>query len=149
MEVILLEKIRRLGNLGDKVSVKSGYGANYLVPQGKAVYATAENLEQFEKRRAELEENARKELARAEQRAAKINDTNVTISAMASDEGKLYGFVGVNEIQKALQEKEITVDKKEIELPDGSFHSTGQYTVDICLHTDVVAQLHIDISSEK
>lgn len=121
MEVILLEKVRNLGNLGDKVHVKSGYGRNYLIPQNKAVFATEQNIELFEKRRAELEKKAQQALANAEQRAAKLNDTTIVISAMASDEGKLYGSVGVNEIKDALIEKQIEISKREIVMPEGLY----------------------------
>ncbi|KTD23682.1 50S ribosomal protein L9 [Legionella israelensis] len=145
MEVILLEKIRNLGNLGDKVSVKAGYGRNYLIPQHKAVFATTENIEQFEKRRAELEKKAQQDLAKAEQRAAKINDTTVVISAMASEEGKLYGSVGVSEITTALKEKNIEINKREVILPEGPFHSIGNYMVEIHVHSDVIANLQVEV----
>ncbi|QDP72853.1 50S ribosomal protein L9 [Legionella israelensis] len=145
MEVILLEKIRNLGNLGDKVSVKAGYGRNYLIPQHKAVFATSENIEQFEKRRAELEKKAQQDLAKAEQRAAKINDTTVVISAMASEEGKLYGSVGVSEITTALKEKNIEINKREVILPEGPFHSIGNYMVEIHVHSDVIANLQVEV----
>ena len=91
MEVILLEHVRNLGHLGDKVNIKAGYGRNYLIPKSKAVFATPENIELFEQRRAELEKKAQEQLATAQQRAAKLNDVTLVISAMASDEGKLYG----------------------------------------------------------
>ncbi|RYB51583.1 50S ribosomal protein L9, partial [Legionella pneumophila] len=139
MEVILLEKVRNLGNLGDKVHVKSGYGRNYLIPQNKAVFATEQNIELFQKRRAELEKKAQQALANAEQRAAKLNDTTIVISAMASDEGKLYGSVGVNEIKDALIEKQIEISKREIVMPEGPLHSIGNYVVEVHVHSDVVA----------
>ena len=107
MQVILLEKVRNLGNLGDKVNVKPGYGRNYLIPQNKAVFATEKSIEYFNARRAELEKKAKVDLANAEQRAAKFNDTTIVIAAQASDEGKLYGSVGPNEIKDALLEKSI------------------------------------------
>lgn len=149
MQVILLEKVRNLGNLGDKVEVKSGYARNYLIPEKKAVFATAINLELFEQRREELEKKALKELAVAEQRAAKLNDVNLVISAMASDEGKLYGSVGINEIREALLERKIEVSKREIVMPDGAFHLIGQYTVEIHVHSDVIAILHIEVVADK
>ncbi|HDI5443282.1 TPA: 50S ribosomal protein L9, partial [Legionella pneumophila] len=147
MEVILLEKVRNLGNLGDKVHVKSGYGRNYLIPQNKAVFATEQNIELFEKRRAELEKKAQQALANAEQRAAKLNDTTIVISAMASDEGKLYGSVGVNEIKDALIEKQIEISKREIVMPEGPLHSIGNYVVEVHVHSDVVANLQVEIIS--
>lgn len=145
MEVILLEKVRNLGNLGDKVQVKSGYGRNFLIPQNKAVFATAQSTEMFEKRRAELEKKEQQNLSKAQQRQAQFNDTNLVIKAMASDEGKLYGSVGVNEIKDALDERSIEVSKREIVLPEGPLHSIGLYVVEIHVHSDVVAQLNIEV----
>lgn len=149
MEVILLEKVRNLGNLGDKVQVKSGYGRNFLIPQNKAVFATTKSIELFEQRRAELEKKAQQSLASAEQRAAKLNDTTLVISAMASDEGKLYGSVGVNEIRDALVEKSIEISKREIVMPDGPLHSIGNYSVEIHVHSDVIANLQVEIIAAK
>ena len=145
MEVILLEKVRNLGSLGDKVQVKSGYGRNYLIPQNKAVYATEKSIELFEKRRAELEKNAQQSLSAAEQRAAKLNDVTLTIKAMASDEGKLYGSVGVTEIKDALVERNIEINKREIVLPEGPLHSVGNFVVEIHVHSDVIANLQIEV----
>ena len=145
MEVILLEKVRNLGILGDKVQVKSGYGRNYLIPQNKAVPATTKSIELFEQRRAELEKKALQNLSAAEQRAAKLNDTNLLIKAMASEEGKLYGSVGVNEIKEALIERSIEISKREIVLPEGPFHSVGHFAVEIHVHSDVIANLQIEI----
>ncbi|AHE67066.1 50S ribosomal protein L9 [Legionella oakridgensis] len=149
MEVILLEKVRNLGNLGDKVSVKAGYGRNFLIPQNKAVFATAKNVELFEQRRAELEKKAQQTLATAEQRAAKLNDITVVISAQASDEGKLYGSVGVHEIKDALVKRSIDVHKREIIMPEGPLHSIGEYTVEIHLHSDVIANLKVEVTQAK
>ncbi len=145
MEVILLEKVRNLGNLGDKVHVKSGYGRNYLIPQNKAVFATSKSIELFEQRRSELEKKAHQSLSAAEQRAAKLNDITLVISAMASEEGKLYGSVGVNEIKDALVAKEIEINKREIIMPEGPFHSVGNYVVEIHVHSDVIANLQIEV----
>ncbi|QMT60198.1 MULTISPECIES: 50S ribosomal protein L9 [unclassified Legionella] len=149
MEVILLEKVRNLGNLGDKVNVKSGYGRNFLIPQNKAVFATPKNIELFEQRRVELEKKAQQSLAVAEQRAAKLNDTTVVINAMASDEGKLYGSVGVNEIKDALVEKGIDIVKREIVMPEGPLHSIGNFVVEVHVHSDVIAKLHVEIVPAK
>jgi len=149
MEVILLEKVRNLGNLGDKVNVKSGYGRNFLIPQNKAVFATPKSIELFEQRRAELEKKAQQSLSAAEQRAGKLNDTTLVISAMASDEGKLYGSVGVNEIKDALVAKEIQISKREIVMPEGPLHSIGNYVVEIHVHSDVIANLQIEIVPAK
>lgn len=149
MEVILLEKVRNLGNLGDKVHVKSGYGRNFLIPQNKAVFATTKNVELFEARRSELEKKAQQFLSTAEQRAAKLNDTTLVISAMASDEGKLYGSVGVNEIRDALVEKAIEISKREIVMPEGPLHSIGNFVVEVHVHSDVVANLQIEVVAAK
>ncbi|WP_115302859.1 50S ribosomal protein L9 [Legionella beliardensis] len=149
MEVILLEKVRNLGNLGDRVEVKAGYGRNYLIPQSKAVSATEKNIEYFENRRAELEKKAQQDQARAEQRAAKLNDTSLVISALASDEGKLYGSIGANEIREALLAKDIEVSKREISLPEGPIHSAGDYVVEIQVHSDITAQVQVQIVPEK
>ncbi len=145
MEVILLEKVRNLGNLGDKVSVKSGFGRNFLIPKNKAVFATPKNIAQFETRRAELEKKEKQALAAAEQRAAKLNDIRLVINAMASEEGKLYGSVGINEIKDALDARSIEIYKREIVLLEGPFHSVGDYTVELHIHSDVVAILTVEV----
>lgn len=149
MEVILLEKIKNLGNLGDKVDVKSGYGRNFLIPQSKAVFATEQNIERFEQRRAELEKKAQQTFAAAEQRAAKFNDLTVVIAAMASDEGKLYGSIGPNEIKDALVAKSFDVRKREIVMTEGPIHSIGDYVVEIHVHSDVIANLQVQVVSAK
>ncbi len=149
MQVILLEKVRNLGNLGDKVNVKPGYGRNYLIPQNKAVFATEKNVELFNQRRAELEKKAKSDLAKAEQRAAKLNDVTIVISAQASDEGKLYGSVGPNEVKDALLAKSIEVSKREIVMPEGPLHSIGQYVVEIHVHSDVIAHLQLEVAAAK
>ncbi|KTD17142.1 50S ribosomal protein L9 [Legionella jordanis] len=149
MEVILLEKVRNLGNLGDKVNVRDGYGRNYLIPQNKAVFATETNIKRFEERRADLEKKAQQSLAQAEQRAAKLNDITVVISAMASDEGKLYGSVGPNEIKDALQAKSIDISKREIVMSEGPIHSIGDYSVEVYVHSDVVANLKVQVVPAK
>lgn len=149
MQVILLEKIRNLGGLGDQVKVKPGYGRNYLIPENKAVFATEKNIALFESQRAELEKKAAKEFAKAQERAAKLQDLVVVIESQASDEGKLYGSVGVNEIKEAIQAKSIEISKREIMLPDGVFHSIGQFPIDIQLHSDLVVTIQIDIVAAK
>ncbi|KTC69409.1 50S ribosomal protein L9 [Legionella birminghamensis] len=149
MEVILLEKVRNLGNLGDKVKVKPGYGRNFLIPQSKAVFATAKNVELFEQKRAELEKKAQQSLSNAEQRAAKLNDITVVINAMASDEGKLYGSVSANEIKDALNAQSVEVSKREIVMPEGPIHSIGDYIVEIHVHSDVIAKLQVQVLPSK
>ena len=149
MEIILLEKVRNLGNLGDKVNVKAGYGRNFLITLNKAVFASEKNIVAFEQRRAELEKKAQQSLSGAEQRAAKLNDTTVVIEAQASDEGKLYGSVSANEIKDALKAKSIEVSKREIVMPEGPFHSIGDFTVEIHVHSDVIANLQVQIVPAK
>ena len=149
MQVILLEKVRNLGNLGDCVNVKPGYGRNFLIPQNKAVFATANNLAMFETRRAELEKNAAQALAKAQEKATKFNDITVEIAAQASDEGKLYGSVGIIEICDALKTKGLEVTKREVQMPTGPIYSVGNYVIDIILHSDVTANLQITIVSAK
>ena len=149
MEVILLEHVRNLGHLGDKVNIKAGYGRNYLIPQSKAVFATPENIKLFEQRRAELEKKAQEQLATAQQRAAKLNDVTLVISAMASDEGKLYGSIGIVEIEDALNARELDVARREIVMPEGTIHAIGDYVVQIHVHSEVVAQLQVQIVPSK
>lgn len=149
MQVILLEKVRNLGNLGDRVHVKPGYGRNYLIPKNKAVFATNANIAHFEERRSELEKKAQQAYAVAEQRAAKINDASIVIEAQASDEGKLYGSVGVNEVRDAMKAKSIDVSKHEIAMPEGPLHSIGHFVIHIHVHTDIVAHLQVDVVAAK
>ena len=149
MQVILLEKVRNLGNLGDCVNVKPGYGRNFLIPQNKAVFATENNFAMFETRRAELEKNAAQALAKAQEKATKFNDIAVEIAAQASDEGKLYGSVGIIEICDALKTKGLEVTKREVQMPTGPIYSVGNYVIDIILHSDVTANLQVTIVSAK
>jgi len=149
MEVILLEKIGRLGALGDKVSVKSGYGRNYLVPQGKAVYATAANTAEFESRRAELEAAQAATLAAAQARADKVAAiATITISAVAGDEGKLFGSIGAREIAEAITAAGGEVDRSEVKLPEGPLREVGEVSIDIQLHSDVVQAITVAIVGE-
>lgn len=149
MQVILLEKISNLGNLGAKVDVKPGYGRNFLIPQKKAVLATPNNIAKFEAQRADLEKKAQEMLTKAQQRASKLNDVVLVLRAQASDEGKLYGSIGVSEIQAAMSEQDIEVSKREIVLSEGVFHSVGQYSVEVHVHMDVIARVALEIVSAK
>ena len=149
MEIILLERIKNVGNLGDKVKVRSGYGRNFLIPQGKAVFATEANLADFESRREELEQKAANSLQDSELRAEKINSLTVTVQALASDEGKLYGSVGVNEIAHAITATGINVAKHEIRLPDGPFHAIGEYEVAVQVNSDLTAKVKLTINATK
>ena len=148
MEIILLEKIPNLGGLGDKVSVKPGYGRNYLIPQGKAVVASAEKIEQFEQRRAELEKKAADTLAAAQSRAATISALKVTITHKAGDEGRLYGSIGTRDIAEAVTAAGVAVEKSEVRLPMGPIRHIGEYEIGIQLHGDVVAILPLTVAAE-
>jgi large subunit ribosomal protein L9 len=148
MEIILLEKIANLGNLGEKVVVKPGYGRNYLIPQGKAVVATADKLAEFEQRRAELEKKAAEGLAAAKARAEAIAAVTVTIAQKAGDEGRLYGSVGTKDIADAAMAAGIAIEKHEVRLPAGPIRHTGDFEIAIQLHGDVVATLPLKVVPE-
>lgn len=149
MEIILLDKIANLGGLGDQVNVKSGYARNFLFPQGKAVPATKANVEKFEARRAELEAKIADELAAAEARAAKIEELGeVTIASPAGDEGKLFGSVGTRDIADAITAAGVDVEKSEVKLPTGTLRETGEYDIDLQLHSDVTATVKLVIIQE-
>ncbi|MBN8921964.1 MAG: 50S ribosomal protein L9 [Rhodanobacter sp. 68-29] len=149
MELILLQKVRNLGDLGDKVSVKPGYGRNYLIPQGKAVRVNAANLAAFEQRRAEYEARAQNMLSEAEARKAKLAEASVTIEAHASPEGKLYGSVGPRDIAEALQAIGHDIHKGEVILGEGPLRNTGEFEVAINLHADVQSSVKVIVVAEK
>ncbi len=149
MDVILLEKVANLGNLGDKVSVKPGYARNFLVPQGKAKPATPENLKEFEERRAELEKIAAEALAAAQARAEKISALNLEIAHQAGEEGKLFGSVTGAEIAKCVTDAGVEVAKSEIRLPNGPLRELGEHEVSIQLHTDVTTAVNVTIVAEE
>lgn len=149
MQVILLDKVVNLGNLGDQVNVKSGYARNYLVPQGKAVPATKKNVEYFEARRAELEAVLATVLAAAEARAAKINElVSVTITSKAGDEGKLFGSIGTRDIADAVTAAGVKVAKSEVRLPNGVLRTTGEHEVSFQIHGEVFAKLNVNVVAE-
>ena len=148
MELILLQKVTNLGNLGDKVNVKPGFGRNFLVPQGKAVPATAANLAECEARRAEYEAKAKDALSAAEARKARLEGAVVTIHANASTEGKLYGSVGPREIAEALTKAGTEVSKSEVVLGEGAFRHVGEYEVVVHLHADVETPVKVSILAE-
>ena len=146
MEVILLENVGNLGSLGDKVDVKSGYGRNFLIPQGKAVPATEDNVAKFEARRAELEAAAQAALAAAEQRAAAIEGlASVSIEATAGEEGKLFGSVGTRDISEAITAAGVEIDKSEVRLPEGVIRELGEYEVMLQLHGNVAASIAVAV----
>lgn len=148
MEVILLEKVGKLGGLGDKVKVKSGYGRNYLMPYGKAVMATAANVEAFEARRADLEKAAADKLATAQSRAEQLAEIELSIVAKAGDEGKLFGSIGTRDLADAVTAAGIAVDKSEVRLPNGALRHTGEFEVSLQLHPEVTATVTIIVVAE-
>ena len=148
MDVILLEKIANLGNLGDKVTIKNGYGRNYLIPQGKAAPATPAKIAEFEARRAELEKLAAEKLAAANARAAALANLKVVIKHKTGDEGRLFGSVGTQNIAEAATAAGVAVQKNEVRLPNGVIRQIGEYSITINLHTDVDATLAVAIEAE-
>ena len=145
MEVILLEKVGGLGNLGDKVRVKSGYGRNYLIPYGKAASATEKNLKQFEARRAEVEKAAADRRADADARAAKLEGLKLTIAANAGEEGKLFGSVGTRDVVDAVTKTGISVTKSEVRMPNGVIRTTGEFPIELQLHGDVTCTITVTV----
>ncbi|MCG8614465.1 MAG: 50S ribosomal protein L9 [Pseudomonadales bacterium] len=148
MEVILLEKVGKLGGLGDKVAVKAGFGRNFLIPYGKAVPATKENVEQFEARRAELEKQAAEKLASAQSRSEELSGKEVTIVAKAGDEGKLFGSIGVRDVADAFTAAGIAVEKSEVRLPEGPLRAVGEYEIALHLFTDVDTTVKVIVVAE-
>lgn len=148
MEVILLEKVGKLGNLGDKVAVKSGYGRNYLIPYGKAVSATEQNLADFETRRAELEKAAAEAKASADSRSQGLEGKEIVITAKAGEEGKLFGSVGTKDIANAVSAAGNLVEKREVRMPEGPIRQVGMYDINIQLHTDVMVAVKIIVEAE-
>ncbi|WP_299982866.1 50S ribosomal protein L9 [uncultured Pseudoteredinibacter sp.] len=148
MEVILLEKVGKLGGIGDRVEVKAGFGRNYLVPQGKAVPATKANIADFEARRADLEAAAAEKKAAAEARGEKLTDLSVTIEANAGDEGKLFGSIGTRDIADAITKTGVEVAKSEVKLPEGVLREVGEYQIDIQLHAEVTVAVTLNVIPE-
>jgi large subunit ribosomal protein L9 len=137
MEVILLEKIENIGGIGDRVKVRSGFARNYLIPQGKATMATAQNIAKFEKIRAELEAKAAEEINAAKARAAQIEGKVLVIPVQAGSEGRLFGSVGTIDIAEALAALGVEVERSEVRLPDGPLRVVGEHEVEIHVHSDV------------
>lgn len=148
MEVILLENIRNLGQFGTKVKVAKGFGRNFLIPQGKAVPATKENLAKFEARREELRKVADQKLAEAQSRVAEINAVKLVIQARAGDEGKLFGSVGTLEICNAYKNLGIDVKRQDIRLPNGPLRELGDFEIEIQLHAEISATAHVSVVPE-
>jgi len=149
MEVILLDKIAKLGELGDKVSVKSGYARNYLLPQGKAVFASKDNVEHFEARRADIETKLAEVLATAEARATKMVELgSVTIASKAGEEGKLFGSIGTRDIADAVTAAGVELAKAEVRLPLGALRELGEFDIAIHLHHDVDTSIKVIVVAE-
>ena len=148
MEVILLESVQKLGELGDKVTVKSGYGRNFLIPQKKAVPATAENLQQFEERRADLEAAAGDKLSIAKNRAKKVEELSITITTKAGEEGKLFGSITVRDVADACGAAGVELEKSEVRLPEGPIRQLGEFEINIHLHPEVDAVLKLAVVAE-
>ena len=149
MDVILLEKIDRLGTLGDVVSVKPGYARNFLLPKGKAKVATEDNIKELEARRADLEKLAAEALVTAEARRDKLNGMTVEITSKAGTEGKLFGSIGTADIADAVMAAGVEVEKKEVRMPTGPIRMAGEYDIELHLHTDVNATVKVIVIGEE
>lgn len=148
MEVILLDNIGKLGDLGDKVTVKPGYGRNYLVPYGLAVPATKDNVEAFEAQRAELEAQAAERKAQAETRAAQLAEIELSLVAKAGEEGKLFGSIGPRDLAEAMAQAGIEVAKSEVRMPEGPIRQTGEYDIALQLHAEVTSSVRVVVVAE-
>jgi large subunit ribosomal protein L9 len=148
MQVILMEKIRYLGNVGDRVDVKGGYGRNYLLPTGKAVFASPGNIARFEEQRAGIEKAAADALAKAQARAAALQDVTVTLAHKAGEGGRLFGSVTTREIAAALTASGHAVDRQELNLPEGAIRTLGTFPLDVNLHADLTVQVAVVVVAE-
>ena len=149
MEIILLQKVANLGNIGDRVKVKSGYGRNFLLPQGKATMATEANIAKFESRRAEIEKAAQAEVAGAQARAKKLEGFKLTLTAKAGGEGKLFGSIGTADIADGIKAAGHEIERAEVRLPNGPIRQAGEHIVQLHLHTDVTVDLPVVIVAEE
>jgi large subunit ribosomal protein L9 len=149
MEVILLKKVANLGNIGDRVKVKSGYGRNFLLPTGKATLATVTNIAKFEAQRSELENKAAADLSSAETRAAALTDFKLTIAAKAGSEGKLFGSIGTSDVAEALTRAGHPVERAEVRMPAGPIRVTGEQVLTIHLHSDVNVDVTVTVVGEE
>jgi len=149
VEVILLEKMRNLGKLGQTVKVKPGYARNYLIPQGKAVYATSSNLAKFEQRRAEFEKAANDRLKQSEVKLEQLNALpQIVIAVKAGEEGKLFGSIGTRDIAHAVTKAGVEIEKRDVRLDEGAIRSLGEYEIMIDLESDVSAMIKLKIVAE-
>jgi large subunit ribosomal protein L9 len=148
MEVILLKKVANLGNIGDRVSVKSGYGRNFLLPTGRATLATASNVHKFEAQRSEFEKKAAQDLSDAESRAIALKDYKLTISAKAGSEGKLFGSIGTGDIAESMTAAGYPVARAEVRMPNGPIRVVGEQVLQLHLHTDVNVDITVTVVAE-
>ena len=148
MNVILLEPISNLGNLGDTVTVTSGYGRNFLIPFGKAVPASKDNIKAFESRRLELEQSAIDKLKTAKKRASDMAEIELTLTAKAGDEGKLFGSIGLRDLAEAITSAGFSVAKNEIRIKNGPIRTIGEYDIVIRLHTNISTTIKIFVKAE-
>jgi large subunit ribosomal protein L9 len=149
MDIILLQKVANLGNIGDRVKVRSGYGRNYLLPHGKATLATPDNVKRFEARRDELEKAAREHLTSATERAAALKDFKLTIVAKAGTEGKLFGSIGTSDVAEALSRQGLKVERSDVRMPNGPLRWVGEHCVGLHLHAEFVVALTVLIVAEE
>jgi large subunit ribosomal protein L9 len=148
MQVILLEKVGKLGDLGDQVNVKAGYGRNFLIPLGKAVPASASNVADFQARRAELEAVAAEKVAAAQARADKLAGVVVTMESNAGEEGKLFGSIGTRDIAEAISATGNEVVKSEVKMPEGVIRDLGEYDISVQLHSDVTTVVKVVVAQQ-
>ncbi|TCS40162.1 50S ribosomal protein L9 [Reinekea marinisedimentorum] len=148
MEVILLEKVGKMGVLGDTVNVKSGYARNYLIPTGKAVLATSDNTKFFEERRAELEKAEAEKLAVAQERADQLAEVELTVTANAGDEGKLFGSIGPRDVADLVSAAGVEIEKSQVKMPEGPIRAVGEYNIAVQLHSDVTGSVHLIVVAE-
>ena len=149
MNVILLDKVENLGDIGELVSVKPGYGRNFLIPQGKAALATKENIKEVEARRAELERRVAEETAAAKARAELIGGMDLIIAANVGPEGKLFGSVGPADIEEAAEKVGVELSRSEVRMPEGPIHELGDFTVGAHLYTDVDAEFTVKVVADE
>ena len=149
MDIILLEKIDNLGNIGDRVKVKSGYGRNYLLPQGKATLATPANIEKFEQRRAELEARAAQELTAAQERAEQLRALTLELTAKAGSEGKLFGSIGTLDVADLCTSLGAPIERSEVRLPEGPIRVIGEHEIELHLHADLNVPMTLNVMAEE
>jgi len=149
MDVILLQKVANLGNIGDRVKVRSGYGRNFLLPKGRATLATPDNVARFEARRDELEKLAREHMESATERAAALKEFKLTITAKAGTEGKLFGSIGTSDIAEALTKQGFKIERAEVRMPNGPLRMVGEHSIGLHLHADIDVPLTVLIVAEE